>query len=257
MTAIKISHLTKRFGHTVAVNDLDLEIGAGVFFTFLGPNGAGKTTTMKLMAGLLQPTAGTVHIDGIDVAQDPVAVKSRMGYIPDHPYLYGKLTGWEFLRFVGGLYRMPRQQVTEDGARLLEVFDLVDEGHRLIETYSHGMRQRLAFTACFLHGPKVVVIDEPWVGLDPRNIRNTIDFLRARAREGTTIFMSTHSLTIAEEVASRIGILHHGRLIFDGETSELGADATGDLEEAFLEMTATEDSTTDSPKPEPAPGVGP
>ncbi|MBI4583998.1 MAG: ABC transporter ATP-binding protein [Planctomycetes bacterium] len=242
MPAIEIIDLTKKFGDTVAVNRLNLAIEEGVFFTFLGPNGAGKTTTMKLMAGLLQPTGGTVRIHGIDIGVDPVAAKAFIGYIPDHPFLYGKLTGWEFLNFIGGLYRMPRREIQEEGQRLLDIFGLNGQSDRLIETYSHGMRQRLAFTACFLHRPRVVIIDEPWVGLDPHNIRAAIAFLRQRAREGTTIFMSTHSLDIAEEIAERIGILHRGQLIFEGQTSTLRASSSKDLEEAFLELTAEEET---------------
>jgi ABC-2 type transport system ATP-binding protein len=243
MPAIEIRNLTKRYGDTLALQDLCLAVDEGVFFTFLGPNGAGKTTTMKLMAGLLRPTAGEVLIDGLDVQRQPEAVKARIGYIPDHPYLYGKLTGWEFLRFIGGLYHMSAAEIRRHGEELLGVFDLGPQSGRLIETYSHGMRQRLAFAACFLHQPRVVIIDEPWVGLDPRNIRNTIVFLRQRARAGTTIFMSTHSLDIAEEVAEKIGILHHGRLIFEGEVADLHKGAKKDLEEVFLEM--TDDSMRD------------
>ena len=239
---IEIRNLVKKYDTTVAVDNLNLEIGSGVFFTFLGPNGAGKTTTMKLMAGLLRPTDGEIFIDGLSVTENPVEVKSRIGYIPDHPSLYGKLTGWEFLNFIGGVYRIPPAEIQATGNELLDVFDLHDHGDRLVETYSHGMRQRLAFTACFLHKPRVVIIDEPWVGLDPRNIRNTIDFLRERARQGTTIFMSTHSLSIAEEVASRVGILNHGKLIFEGELDDLHDRATRDLEEVFLEMTAEEEA---------------
>jgi ABC-2 type transport system ATP-binding protein len=238
MNRIEIRNLTKKYGDRLALDDLTLDVGEGVFFTFLGPNGAGKTTTMKLMAGLLHPTAGTVRIDGLDVAAHPEEVKARVGYIPDHPFLYGKLTGREFLRFIGGLYRMSGDDVEGRGNELLEIFDLHGESDRLVETYSHGMRQRLAFAACFLHRPRVVIIDEPWVGLDPRNIRNTIEFLRSRAREGTTIFMSTHSLDIAEEVAEKIGILHHGRLIFEGEVKDLRTEGHRDLEEVFLELTA-------------------
>jgi len=235
---IEIQSLVKNYGGKRAVDSLDLRVGAGVFFTFLGPNGAGKTTTMKIMAGLLRPSAGTVLIDGIDVVWDPVRAKVQIGYIPDHPFLYGKLTGWEFLHFVGGLYRMRRPDVLERGEELLHTFDLVSEADRLIDGYSHGMRQRLAFTACFLHNPRVVIIDEPWVGLDPRNIRTTIEFLKAQARRGVTIFMSTHSLDIAEETAERVGILHRGRLIYDGTIEGLRERSEEkNLEEIFLGMT--------------------
>jgi len=235
---IEIEGLVKNYDGKRAVDSLDLKVGPGVFFTFLGPNGAGKTTTMKIMAGLLKPTAGTVRIDGIDVVWDPVSAKSRIGYIPDHPFLYGKLTGWELLHFIGGLYRMGDSDVKSRGGKLLETFDLTGEADRLIDSYSHGMRQRLAFAACFLHDPRVVIIDEPWVGLDPRNIRTAINFLKEEAKKGVTIFMSTHSLDIAEEVAERIGIIHRGKLLYDGSLSSLREGAgVKDLEEIFLELT--------------------
>ena len=235
---IRIEELTKRYGDKTAVDGLDLEIGAGVFYTFLGPNGAGKTTTMKVMAGLLRPHSGRVTIDGIDVVADPVAAKKRIGYIPDHPFLYERLSGWEFLYLVGGLYSMQRRDVRRIGGELLEVFDLQEEALQLVSSYSHGMRQRLAFCACFLHSPRVVIVDEPWVGLDPRNIRNAIDYLKGRTQEGVTIFMSTHSLDIAEDIAERIGILHHGKLLYDGTLANLKQrGANDDLEEIFLAMT--------------------
>ncbi|MBI4603499.1 MAG: ABC transporter ATP-binding protein [Planctomycetes bacterium] len=235
---IEIRGLVKTYDGKRAVDGLDLKVGPGVFFTFLGPNGAGKTTTMKIMAGLLRPTAGTVLIDGIDVVWSPVEAKTRIGYIPDHPFLYGKLTGWELLHFVGGLHRMGREAIEERGADLLGTFDLLEDAGRLIDGYSHGMRQRLAFAACFLHKPRVVIIDEPWVGLDPRNIRTAIEFLRQEARKGVTIFMSTHSLDIAEEVAERIGIIHKGRLLYDGSVEGLReASSQKDFEEIFLELT--------------------
>jgi ABC-2 type transport system ATP-binding protein len=234
---IEIQGLVKNYGGKRAVDGLDLRVDAGVFFTFLGPNGAGKTTTMKIMAGLLRPTHGTILVEGIDVVFDPVKARSRIGYIPDHPFLYGRLTGWEFLHFVGGLYHMSEAAVIEHGSRLLNIFDMADDAGRMIEGYSHGMRQRLAFTACFLHSPRVVIIDEPWVGLDPRNIRTAIEFLRGEAKKGVTIFMSTHSLDIAEEVAERIGILHHGKLIYDGSIEGLRGSSSKDIEEIFLELT--------------------
>ncbi|MEM7232576.1 MAG: ABC transporter ATP-binding protein [Planctomycetota bacterium] len=239
---ISIQGLRKCYGEKVAVHELDLEIEAGVFYTFLGPNGAGKTTTMKVMAGLLQPTGGKVTIDGLDVTKDPVEAKKRIGYIPDHPFLYGRLTGREYLAFVAGLYRMTPDVVRTQGEELLEIFGLQTEADDLISSFSHGMRQRLAFAACFLHDPKVVIIDEPWVGLDPRNIRTTIDFLREKAKTGVTIFMSTHSLDLAENVAESVGILTHGRLVFNGTLDELRSsdDSTDDLEEIFLTLTESQ-----------------
>jgi ABC-2 type transport system ATP-binding protein len=236
---IEIRDLVKEYSGKRAVDGINISIGAGVLYTFLGPNGAGKTTTMKIMAGLLRPNSGSVIIDGIDMQREPVRAKKNIGYIPDHPFLYGKLTGWEFLRFVGGLYSMPPERVRTRGEDLLGVFDLIAEADRLIDTYSHGMRQRLAFAACFLHDPKVVIIDEPWVGLDPRNIRTTIDFLKRQVRGGVTVFMSTHTLDIAEEIAERVGIIHHGRLVHDGTLQSLCEGAgSKELEEIFLELTA-------------------
>ncbi len=235
---IEIRGLTKNYGSKVAVKNLNLRVDAGVFYTFLGPNGAGKTTTMKVMAGLLLPTDGSVVIDGIDTMKNPVEAKERIGYIPDHPYLYGKLTGWEYLRFVGGLYSMDPEDVRRKGEELLDIFGLTADASSLVESYSHGMRQRLAFTGCFVHSPRVVIIDEPWVGLDPRNIRTAIEFLKGRAADGVTIFMSTHSLDIAEDIAKQVGIIHHGELIYNGTLRELRASGkSGDLEELFLEMT--------------------
>ncbi len=234
---IELEGIGKQFGTQWAVRDLSLRVEPGTFFTFLGPNGAGKTTTMKMMVGLLRPTTGTIKICGFDVARDPVAVKARIGYIPDHPYLYGKLTGREFLSFVGGLYCIEREQIRRGEEALLAAFALEAEADKLIDGYSHGTRQRLAFAACFLHQPRVVIIDEPWIGLDPRNIRTAIDFLKCRAREGTTIFMSTHTLDLAEEIAERIGIICNGRLIYDGDAAGLRGSTARGIEEAFLELT--------------------
>lgn len=238
---IEILDLVKNYGPRCAVDHLELRVEPGVFFTFLGPNGAGKTTTMKIMAGLLRPTAGTVRIHGHDVVWEPVEAKRLIGYIPDHPFLYGKLTGWEFLHFVGGLYHMDPGRVKTRGEELLATFDLLPDAGRLIDGFSHGMRQRLAFAACFLHDPQVVIIDEPWIGLDPRNIRTAIEFLRKEAKRGVTIFMSTHTLDLAEEISERIGIIHHGRLIFDGTVERLRSESgSRGLEEIFLELTAGE-----------------
>ena len=235
---IEIRNLVRTYGEKTAVDQLNLEIPAGVFYTFLGPNGAGKTTTMKIMAGLLKPTGGEVLIDGIDITANPNEAKKRIGYIPDHPYLYEKITGWEFLQFTGGLHGIDPGELSSRAEELLDYFSLLDEAHQLIATYSHGMRQRLAFCSCFLHNPTVAIIDEPWVGLDPRNIRSAIEFLRRRCETGVTIFMSTHSLDIAENIAERLGILNHGKLLYDGTLDELRSAGDGsDLEEIFLDMT--------------------
>ena len=239
---IQTDLLTKRFGTFTAVDALDLEVGEGEFFCFLGPNGAGKTTTIKMLTGLLRPTEGRAVLGGLDIGRDPVAAKALLGYIPDTPYLYEKLTGREFLRFVAGLYRLPDSAVRTLGEELLEQFGLVEMGNRLIGQYSHGMRQKLSFASCFLHEPRIVVVDEPWVGLDPKNIRFVKEFLKAKTREGTTVFMSTHSLSIIEDVANRIGIIHHGRLLHTGSLNETLALASrpGSLEDVFLELTEGE-----------------
>lgn len=234
--------LTKRFGSNNAVNELDLRVPAGEFFCFLGPNGAGKTTTIKLLTGLLKPSSGRAIIGGHDIQQEPVAAKQLLGYIPDTPFLYEKLTGREFMRFVSGLYQLPEASAAKRSEELLELFEIREVGDQLIEDYSHGMRQKLSFASCFLHEPQVVVVDEPWVGLDPKNIRFVKNFLREQAREGSTIFMSTHSLSVIEDATDRIGIIHNGVLLHIGSLSEIKALSRnpGSLEDVFLELTNDE-----------------
>lgn len=240
--SIEIRGLGKKYGDRFALEKLDLEVAEGEFFCFLGPNGAGKTTTIKILTGLVRPTTGTAKVGGFDIAREPLAAKRLMGYVPDHPYLYDKLTGREMLRFVAGLYQIPAARCAELSAELLEAFELSHKADQLVESYSHGMRQKLSFACCFLHEPRVVVVDEPWVGLDPKNIRAVKDFLKARTRLGLTVFMSTHSLAIAEEVADRVGIIHRGRLRQVGTVAEIKALAQrpGSLEEVFLELTREE-----------------
>ncbi len=245
--AVQTRALTKRFGDKVAVRGLDLEIAEGEFFCFLGPNGAGKTTTIKMLTGLLRPSSGQAMVGGFDVQRDPIPAKRLLGYIPDHPFLYERLTGRELMRFVAGLYRMPEHTFEESCEALLETFEILHAGDQLIEGYSHGMRQKLSFASCFLHQPRIVVVDEPWIGLDPKNIRAVKTFLRQKTTEGVTVFMSTHSLSIAEEVADRIGIIHRGRLLHVGTVDEIKAlasdpgvsegDRAGSLEDVFLELT--------------------
>ncbi len=245
--AVKTQALTRRFGTKTAVRNLDLEIAEGEFFCFLGPNGAGKTTTIKMLTGLLRPTSGRAILGGYDIQLDPIPAKRLVGYIPDHPFLYERLTGREFMRFVAGLYQMPEETLADTCDNLLEIFEILHAGEQLIESYSHGMRQKLSFASCFLHQPRIVIVDEPWVGLDPKNIRAVKTFLRQKTREGITVFMSTHSLSIAEEVADRIGIIHHGRLLHVGTVNEIKAlashsgsangSASDSLEDVFLELT--------------------
>ena len=239
---IRTERLTKTFGEKTAVDELTLAIGEGEFFCFLGPNGAGKTTTIKMLTGLSRPTSGRVLIGGIDIAREPVEAKRSLGYIPDQPFLYEKLTGREFMRFVAGLYGMPPDGLAARIDGLLETFEIGDAADALIGGLSHGTRQKLAFAATFLHEPRAVVIDEPWVGLDPRSVRRVRTFLWERTREGVTVFMSTHTLAIAEEVADRIGIIHGGRLLALGSLVEIKALAKqpGSLEDVFLELTREE-----------------
>jgi len=237
---IQTRNLTKRFGPRPAVSQLTLDIAAGEFFCFLGPNGAGKTTTIKMLTGLLHPSEGEARVGGFDIQMNPIEAKRLIGYVPDHPFLYEKLTGREFMRFVAGLYKLPASHLNGLSEELLGLFEIQHVADQLIEDYSHGMRQKLSFASCFLHEPKVVIVDEPWVGLDPKNIRFVKDYLKEKTRrEGLTVFMSTHTLSIAEELADRIGIIHHGELLHLGTMDEIKALATnpGTLEDVFLELT--------------------
>ena len=236
---IRTENLTKRFGDKLAVDGLNLSIDAGEFFCFLGPNGAGKTTTIKMLTGLLKPTAGSAALGGFDIQSEPVKTKSILGYIPDTPFLYDKLTGREFMRFVAGLYQLPATSLNGSMEELLELFEVRHVGDQLIENYSHGMRQKLSFAACFLHEPKIVIVDEPWVGLDPKNIRFVKEYLKQKTREGLTVFMSTHTLSLIEDVADRIGIIHNGKLLHTGTIDEILklSENPGSLEDVFLELT--------------------
>lgn len=237
--AILIEDVSKQYGDKWAVRNLSLTIPAGELFAFLGPNGAGKTTTIKMITGLLRPSAGRVRVVGHEVATDSLEARRQLAYVPDQPYLYEKLTGRDFLRFIRDVYELPAafQDFEEE---LIDTFGMRDFVTDLVETYSHGMRQRLAFAAAMLHKPKVLVVDEPMVGLDPKSMRIVKDLLRKTTREGTTVFMSTHTLGIAEEVADRIGIIHRGRLVRCGTLAELRVDHANDmsLEDFFLEVTA-------------------
>jgi len=237
---IDFENVTRSYGSKVAVNDLTLSLPPGELFALLGPNGAGKTTTIKMLVGLLQPDAGTVEVCGHNVVAEPRKATRNIGYVPDQPFLYDKLTGREFLEFVGEMRGMDRAATQAAIERQCRDFCLDDFLDRLAETYSHGMKQRLVFAAALLHSPAALVIDEPMVGLDPRSVRVVKDLLRARVAEGTTVFMSTHTLTVAEEIADRIGIVNHGRLRFLGTLPELRREVASQhtsLEALFLEMT--------------------
>ena len=234
---LRIDHLTKRFGAKTAVDDLCLEVPPGELYAFLGHNGAGKTTTIKCVAGLLRPTAGRVRVDGRDVVAEPVAAKRVLSYVPDQPYLYEKLSGREFLGVVGRLYGMDRESVAARTDELIGTFDAAEWVDELTENYSHGMRQRIVLSAALLHDPRVIVIDEPMVGLDPRSARTVKRVLRERAAAGCAILMSTHTLSVAEEVADRIGIIERGRLLVEGTYAELRGSSGGRLEDVFIELT--------------------
>jgi len=234
-----IEHLTKRFGPKTAVDDLSIEIAAGELYAFLGHNGAGKTTTIKCVAGLLRPSGGRVLVDGHDVSAEPLAAKAVLSYVPDQPYLYEKLSGREFLGFVGRLYGMTPAACEEGIAEMLRLFEAEAWADDLAENYSHGMRQRIVISAALLHDPKVIVIDEPMVGLEPRSARTAKQVLRQRVEAGCAILMSTHTLSVAEEVADRIGIIENGRLLVEGTYAELRRTVPSSerLEDLFIELT--------------------
>lgn len=233
---VQIRNVTKKFGSFVAVDNLDLSIGKGEFFGFLGPNGAGKTTTIKMITGLYAPTSGSCLINGYDVHTDPVPAKRSLGYVPDQPFLYEKLTGREFLYFVCGLFNMPIAVVKEKIDEYIDIFEIGDFIDKRGEEYSQGMRQRIVLSAALIHDPGVLIIDEPLVGLDPRSSRLVKDVLKQRTTEGLTIFMSTHLLEIVEELCDRIAIIKEGRIIYE-ETQSAARRSNGQLETMFLELT--------------------
>jgi len=237
---IEIIHLTKKYGDFEAVKDISLSVAAGEIFGFIGPNGAGKTTTISIMGGILAPTAGQVRICGIDMAQAPEEAKSRIGFIPDRPYLYEKLTAMEFLKFMADVYRMDKSSFSAKAREMLALFSLEQWGNHLIESFSHGMKQRLIMAGALLHDPEVLVVDEPLVGLDPRGQKMIKGLFRDLAAKGVTIFMSTHTLAVAEEVCDRVGVIHEGRLIATGTTADLILQtgvAQSDLEAVFFRLT--------------------
>jgi len=234
---IAVTSLTKRYGSFTAVAGIDLTVPRGELFGFLGPNGAGKTTTLRMIGGILQPTSGTIHIAGIDMARDPMGAKARMGYIPDRPFIYEKLTGAEFLEFVAGLYGQSGALIERRGEELLALFDLLEWRHELVESYSHGMRQKLIIASAFVHRPQVIIVDEPMVGLDPKAAKVLKDLFRAYVDQGNTIMMSTHTLEVAEGMCDRIGIIQRGVIRAAGTMSELRAGGDAALEEIFLKLT--------------------
>jgi ABC-2 type transport system ATP-binding protein len=240
---IELSDLTKTYGEFTAVDRINLRVHPGEIFGFIGPNGAGKTTTIKMMGGVLAPTAGAVTVCGIDMAAQPEQAKRRIGFIPDRPYLYEKLTGREFLKFTADIYDMPAPVFPEKADAALRQFVLTDWADELIESYSHGMKQRLIMAAAIVHDPEVLIVDEPMVGLDPLAILMVKKLFRELADRGISIFMSTHTLTVAEDICDRIGVIARGRLIATGTTAELQREANvgaSDLESVFLNLTRSE-----------------
>lgn len=240
MDILHVTNLTKRFSEYVAVNNISLTVGTGEIYGFLGPNGAGKTTTIKMIAGLLQPDNGSIIISGNNLAENPAACKKDTGYIPDRPWLFEKLTGMEFLQFIASLYELDAEKFEDSADYYLKLFDLHDWQDHLVESYSHGMRQKLIMTSVFMQDQPLMVIDEPMVGLDPKSARMVKELFKQRAADGTTIFLSTHSLEIAEELCHRIGIISEGRILISGSMETLRGEAgkhDSDLEDIFLELT--------------------
>ena len=232
---IEIEHLTKRYGDFTAVDDISLSVSPGEIYGFLGPNGAGKTTTIRILAGLSVPTSGVVRIAGIDISSDGTGTKSILGYVPDRPYLYEKLTGRELLEFVVNLYGREWRDCEPTATELLRYFDIESWTNARIENYSHGMKQKLVIIAALVHDPQVLVIDEPMVGLDALAQKQVKTLLRKLATDQKTIFLTTHTMSVAEAVCDRIGILHRGRIIATGTTAELKSNRA--LEDVFLELT--------------------
>ena len=238
---IKLENVTKRYGSFVAVDNVSLSIPAGGIFAFLGVNGAGKTTTIRMMTGILRPTSGAISVGGFDLSESPLEAKSIIGYVPDRPNLYSKLTGREFLYFIADLYRMGPKQAERRITETLEEYSLTRWQDELVESYSHGMKQRLATCAALIHDPRVLIVDEPMVGLDPHGAKHLKESLKKYARDGLTVFLSTHSLNVAEELADHLAIIHRGSILTVGTLEDIRA-LTGkqddDLEHMFLELTS-------------------
>lgn len=237
---LEVKELSKYYGDFKAVDSITFSIKKGEIFGFLGLNGAGKTTTLKMLSGILEPTDGSIVIDGISLKEDPISVKRITGYIPDRPYLYPKLTGHEFMQFIADLYELPRKSIDSKISSLLNEYALSPWEHELIESYSHGMRQRLATCAALIHSPKLLIVDEPMVGLDPQGAKFLKESLKSYAASGISILLSTHSLNVAEEITDRIAIMHKGKILTMGTISEIKSSSgmsKYNLEELFLSLT--------------------
>lgn len=235
---LELKNLKKNYGAKEAVKGIDLTIHEGELFVLVGPNGAGKSSTLKMTVGLLKPTSGEIRIGGVDAVKEPMEAKKLMSYVPDVPYIYERLTSWELLRFMGKLYSLDSAVIESRGEELLKFFSLWDVRDVLIEQFSHGMRQKVILAAALLHDPKVFILDEPMVGLDPISIKEFKDFLKKKSREGMTIIFSTHTLAMAEELADRIGIINHGNLIALGTMAELQKkyESKENLEHMFMKL---------------------
>ena len=255
---IELIHLVKKFGDLVAVNDISLTVRRGEFFAVLGPNAAGKTTTLKMLTGLLKPTSGSALVAGFDIQTQPFEARRRLAYVPDFPFLYEKLTPWEFFRFTGQIFGMDDAHIGRNARELVARLNLEPFVNKPIEGLSHGTRQRTAIGSALLHDPEVFVIDEPMVGLDPHHARVVKDILKERSLAGMTVFVSTHQLSVAEEMADRIGIIHQGRFIAVGTREELRRQSgeTGPLEKTFLALNGHEANLTEE-KILPSPAAPP
>jgi ABC-2 type transport system ATP-binding protein len=237
---IRLKDLTKRYGKFTAVDGITLDVPRGELFGLLGPNGAGKTTTMRMIAGILRPTSGSVHVDDVDLLRHPLEAKARIGFIPDRPFVYDKLTGGEFLRFAAALYGQDGAAVERRIDELLEIFDLAAWKHELTESYSHGMRQKLIICGALVHRPALIIVDEPMVGLDPKSARLLKDLFRQFVARGGTVLMSTHTLEVAETMCDRIAIIHGGKIVAHGTMAEVQEQTSSedlDLEQLFLKLT--------------------
>ncbi|WP_077303093.1 ABC transporter ATP-binding protein [Virgibacillus pantothenticus] len=244
MEAIRLTNLEKSYRRHKAVKDITLEVKKGELFGFLGPNGAGKTTTIKMLTGLLEPSSGTAAITGIDIWKNPIEAKKHIAYVPDQPNIYPKLTGWDYLEFIASVYRIPKDVFQEEARKLLDMFGLTNQAQDLIESYSHGMKQKIAICGALVHRPDVLFLDEPTVGLDPKSARTLKNLLRELCDSGMTVFLSTHILEIAEQMCDRVGIIFEGDIIALGTIEELrsrGEYADKSLEDIFLELTGGED----------------
>ena len=237
---LKLKNTTKKFGEFTAVDHLNLDINKGDLFGFLGPNGSGKTTTIKMIVGLYDLTDGSIFLDDIDIKNDPVKTKSKIGYIPDQPFLYDKLTGKEYLYFCGGLYKLSKTYLKNKIEELIDLLKIEDWLDKRTEEYSQGMRQRISFASAFLHDPELIIIDEPMIGLDPQSAAIVKQVLQQKVSEGTTVFMSTHSLNVVEDICNRVGILNNGNLLYDisiAELKKMQEEHDHTIEQLFISLT--------------------